>query len=549
MGASVNRRSLLLGAGSAATRAWPAGRERSAAAQATPVASSPVEPETPRELDFRPFADALEAMTDWRRHELEALILEETFEGLHSRMDAGELSSEDLVIFYLDRIRWQDVGRYRSVLDLNPDALDQARQFDRERRNGWKRGPLHGLPILLKDVIGSGEGLRTTAGAAALSEARTDRDPRLVAALRDSGAIILGKTNLSEWSYWMAWYAPSGFSALGGQVVSPYGDELDPLGSSTGSAVAATCSFAAATIGTETFGSIIAPSSVASVVGVYATPGLVSRDRTLPISDEMDAPGPIARNVRDAAILLTALAREPDLDDPLVEQAWGVHGTDFTRRLDKDALRGKRIGVMGAGAESGLTAAELPRWLGLAEAAEALNDLGATVVPILAPAFALTGPGFEPPLNRTMRDGVETYLRATNAPVRTLAEIVAFNQADAAARAPYGQERLLACAGTTLSPAEARLIADSNRRQARSYLGRIMGTNRLDAIVGPDNIHAMIYPFAAAPAISVPGGFNVDGVPFGVTFIGTLRGEAELFGYAYAFEQGTRWRIPPKLSR
>lgn len=542
----MNRRSLLAGAAGAGAAA--AARRRRAGAQATPVASEPPAlPATPRELDFSPFESALAEMTEWRRHELDALILEEPFSGLQRRMDAGDLSSGDLVLYYLDRIRRLDAGRFRSVLELNPDALLQARQRDLDRRSGESRGLLHGLPLLLKDVIGSGENLGTAAGAAALAGARTDRDPRLVGALREAGAIVLGKANLSEWSYWMAWYAPSGFSALGGQVVSPYGADLDPLGSSTGSAVAATCSFAAASIGTETFGSIIAPSSVASVVGVYPTPGLVSRDRTLPISHEMDSPGPIARSVSDAAALLTIMAAEPDLDDPLVRQAWGLHGVDFSQRLDRDALRGKRIGVLGDGTEAGLTAQELPRWLGLAETAEVLADLGATVTPVLAPPFALAGPGFEPMLNRTMRDGVEAYLSATGAPVRTIEEIVRFNLQDPARLAPYGQERLIACSGAALPAAEARAIAEGNRRQARRYIGRIMGENQLDAVIGPDNIHALIYPFAALPAITVPGGRSVGEVPFGVTFFGPPRGDAEVFGYAFAFEQATRWRIPPRF--
>jgi amidase len=303
---------------------------------------------TPRRpLDFRPFARTLAQMTAERRCWLDAFIFEATTFELQSDLDAGRYSSVDLVAYYVDRIRRFDAVHLRSVIEINPEALDIAARCDVERAMGRALGPLHGIPILLKDNIGTGDLLHTTAGAAALSSARCDRDAHLVKGLRDAGAIILGKTNLSEWAYWMSYVAPSGFSAVGGQVVCPYGEGIDPFGSSTGSAVAATMNLAAVTVGTETMGSIVSPAARASVVGMRPTLGLVSQDRVVPISDECDTAGPIGRTVTDVAAVLTAMIASPDPRDRHAARAEGMHGTDFLEALDQEGLRGKRVGIFG----------------------------------------------------------------------------------------------------------------------------------------------------------------------------------------------------------
>ncbi|MGH2617167.1 MAG: amidase family protein, partial [Thermomicrobiales bacterium] len=395
------------------------GRRQASAEQPASV----VVPAPRRPLDFRPFADALSGITPDLRCRLDGFVLEATVPQLQSDLAAGRYGAVDLVAYYVDRIRRLDAIQLRSVIELNPDALAIAAQFDAERAMGHARGPLHGLPILLKDNIGTGDRLHTTAGAAALSAAHCDRDAQLVAGLRKAGAIILGKTNLSEWAYWMSYVAPSGFSALGGQVVSPYGEGVDPFGSSTGSAVAATMNLAAATVGTETMGSIVAPAARASVVGMRPTLGLISRDRVLPISDECDTAGPMGRTVTDVAALLTAMTAERDIGDRHSLRAVGTFGTDFLAALDREALRGKRVGLLGIE----LTGPASDEWIiansGLSDAARAMEAAGARVVVVRATPFELEGPGFVPEFNWGLREGVNAYLAATDAPARSLADV------------------------------------------------------------------------------------------------------------------------------
>jgi amidase len=506
-----------------------------------------VTPPPRRPLDFRPYLDALDRFSDEQRCQLDGLIPEATAPQLQSDLDAGRYSAAELVTYYVDRIRRLDAGRFHSIIELNPDALEIAAAFDAERAAGQQRGPLHGLPILLKDNIGTGDRLRTTAGAAALSGARCDRDAHLVSGLREAGAVILGKTNMSEWAYWMAYYAPSGFSAIGGQVVCPYGEGIDPSGSSTGSAVAATANLAAITVGTETAGSIVSPSSRASVVGMRPTLGLVSRDRILPISMECDTAGPIGRTVTDVAALLTAMAFEQDIRDRHARRASEIHGTDFMTSLDPEALRGKRIGLIGI--ETAGTVSD--EWIiansGLNGVARAMEDAGARVVVVRPAPFELSG--FETEWNWNMREGVDAYLAATQAPVRSLADIIAFNDEDPDRFAPWGQERLRDCLWCPIGEGEARQIARDNRQQAREYLNGLLDGDDLDALVGIDTLQSLIYPFAGFPAIAVPAGMIPGGAPFAVTFIGRPRDDAALIGMAYAYEQASRFRVPPDLPR
>ena len=500
-----------------------------------------------RPLDLRPFEDELARLTAEERCRLDTWIPEAAAPNLQSDLDAGRYSGVQLVTFYLDRIRRLDAGHLRSVVELNPEALDVAATLDAERAVGSRRGPLHGVPILLKDNIGTGDLLRTTAGAAALSGARCDRDAHLVASLRAAGAVILGKSNLSEWAYWMSYVAPSGYSAIGGQVVCPYGVGIDPVGSSTGSAVAVTANLAAIAVGTETAGSIVAPASRASVVGMKPTLGLVSRDRVLPISDECDSAGPIGRTVTDVAIMLTAMAGKRDIRDRLSARCDGVHGTDFTRALSEDALRGKRVGLIGIET----TGPASDEWIignsGLSDAVQAMASAGARVVVLRPAPFDFTGPGFVPEFNWGLREGVNAYLAATDAPVRSLADVIAFNDENPARYAPWGQDRLRDCLWSPLGEREARAIARENREQARAYLTDLLDGNGLDVLVGIDTLQSLIYPFAGFPAIAVPAGAPW-GVPFAVTFIGRPRTDADLLAMAYAYEQASRLRIPPRAS-
>ena len=538
----LNRRAVIKGAVGALLTHGAA--RQTATAQSVPVLSLPPR----RPLDFRPFETAMTRMTPQLRCRLDGLVLEATAPQLQADFHAGRYSAADLVAYYVDRIRRLDAIQLRSVIELNPDALEIAEHLDSERSIGHVRGALHGLPVLLKDNIGTGDRLHTTAGAAALSTAHSDRDAHLVAGLREAGAIILGKTNLSEWAYWMAYFAPSGFSALGGQVVSPYGAGIDPFGSSTGSAVAVSMNLASITVGTETAGSIVAPSARASVVGMRPSLGLVSRDRVVPISDECDTAGPIGRTVTDVAAVLTAMAHARDIRDRYSDRAEGVHGTDFMAALDAQALRGKRVGLIGIE----LTGPADDEWIivnsGFTDAVRAMEDAGAKVVVIRPVPFDFEGPGFVPEFNWGLREGVNAYLSATDAPMRTLADVIAFNDENLGRYAPWGQDRLRDCLWSPLAEQEARQISRANRQQARDYLTGLLDADELDVLAGIDTLQSLIYPFAGFPAIAVPAGRYPGGAPFSVTFIGRPRTDADLIGIAYAYEQASRLRVPPPMA-
>lgn len=541
-----NRRAFLAGGAAAVGLALT---RRSARARQASQPLPPIEPRPgARRLRLGTFADELARISPLADAALAPLALGSDVLDLQRAMDDGRLSSRQLALWSIARIRRFDPDKLRAVVELNPDALAIADALDGERSAGRARGPLHGIPVLLKDNVGTGDAMRTTAGAAALAEARCDRDALLVTALRRAGALVLGKTNLSEWAYWMAWYAPSGYSVIGGQTLSPWGIGIDPVGSSTGSAVAVAAGFAPLAVGTETAGSIIAPAARASVVGMRPTLGLVSRDRVIPISDELDSAGPIARTVTDAAALLTALATPVDPFDRATPLAAGMHGTNFLAALTDDALRGARIGVVWEGGEAGWSDEQAVRYLGLEPAVATLRRAGATIGVARPAPFAVSYPLFDAPANWAMRHGVDRYLRSTRAPVSSLAEVVAFNDAAPARYAPWGQQRLQESVACPLSESEARGAAAELRASARHWLDDLLDGGEFDALLGVDNLQSLVYPPAGYPAITVPLGASVAGYPFGATFIGRRRDDARLLGLAYAFEQASRWRIAPDLA-
>lgn len=539
----IGRRALLAGLSTAGVR--PAGVAVRAHAFAPPPGVI-----VPRPLDLGPFAAALSALTPRRRHQLGRWLFDADLATLRRHLDVGRLTAADLVLYAVDRIARFDVETLRAVVDLNPDAVAIAAELDAELAAGRRRGPLHGIPVLLKDNIATGDRMRTTAGAAALRYARADRDARLVAALRRAGAIVLGKTNLSEWSYWMSTVAPSGYSAVGGQTASPFGAGIDPWGSSTGSAVAVAANLGPVAVGTETLGSIVSPAARASLVGVRPTAGLVSRDRIIPIADDLDTAGPLTRTVADAAALLTALAGDRDPADRLAADAAGLHGTDFVAALDAGGLRGARIGVVGVLDEAAgppILDDTVVGSFGLRAAVAAMEAAGATAVGVRVPPLVLEGPGFERQFNSSMRRGVDAYLAATNAPMRSLAEVIAFNDVDPARYAPWGQDRLLACQWDPLSFGEARALGRSNREQARRWLDALIDGWGLDALVCVDSQLSLVYPFANVPAVAVPAGRTPWGTPFAVTFVGRTGGDAGLLTLAHAFEQAFPRRVVPRL--
>ncbi|MFV2064490.1 MAG: amidase family protein [Chloroflexota bacterium] len=438
------------------------------------AAAQTAEPAPPplRALDFAPFEAVLGEFGADRVAELDALVPEATFAELQSAMAGGDLTSLELTTYYLSRIRDIDVGGLQSMLEFNPDALTIAADLDAERDAGTVRGPLHGIPISIKDNIGSGDQMHNTAGAAVLADVRSDRDSFVVAALREAGVVIIGKANMSEWAYWMN-TGPSGYTALGGQVLNPYDPAFDPLGSSTGSAVGTSANLVAASIGTETLGSLIAPASVNGVVGMYPSRGLVSRDRVIPVTDQTDTPGPIARTVADVAILLTAIAGV-DAEDETTNEAAALAGTDFTELLDAEALKGKRVGIFtGAAAPlEGMALEDFYGIIGIGPAIAGLETAGAEVVPIWdagldnTALFVVLG-------NNGLRLGFADYIAAVDpeGPISSIADVVAFNAQDPQRYAFYGQERLEDAAASDGTLEQYVELGAQLRDQARAHRG------------------------------------------------------------------------------
>ena len=456
------------------------------------------------EKDFSPFTEALEAYSPEQIASREDLVSGKTILELGDLLEAGELTSFDLTVYYLERIQRYDVNWLNSVLELNPKALIIAQALDDERAAGKVRGPLHGIPVLLKDNIATGDELHTAAGAAALLGWDPDRDAFLVSQLREAGAVILGKANLSEWANYMDPCLPDGFSANGGQTRNPYGP-FDTLGSSSGPAVAVAADLAAVSVGTETQGSIIQPAEINSVVGLKTSRGLVSRDYVIPLLPPQDVPGPLGRTVTDVAILLSALTGV-DQNDPETTLAAELAGTDFTHYLNPASLEGVRVGVFiwneNAFAayfeENGITDLEQqdifrkgfqPRTEESRELIASLNAAGIATVEIphtSQPSVFLVD--FSTAVEAGFLQALDSFLASlgSGAPFSSLEEIVAFNSEDPANRAPYGQGLLEGSLNNGLSAEETQeLIAGNQAAGEYSFVG-----NTIQIELGPTTLAA-----------------------------------------------------------
>ncbi|WP_133501611.1 amidase [Lysobacter terrigena] len=479
---------------------------------------------------------------------------------LQARMAEGQLSSHSLTQAYLDRITALDDGgpRLNAVLSLNPDALREADALDAERRNGHVRGPLHGIPVLLKDNLDATP-MATTAGSLALADHRPERDAFLVTRLREAGAVILGKTNLSEWANFRSTRSISGWSGAGGQTRSPYALDRNPCGSSSGSGTAVSANLAAAAIGTETDGSIICPASVVGVVGLKPTVGLVSRRGIVPISASQDTAGPMTRTVADAAAVLTAIAAS-DSKDPAYGGKSRPKRVDYTTHLKSDALKGARIGVLrkSAGYHPDVDAA-------FDRAIDALKAAGATVVETTIPTAGKWDDAENTVLLAEFRPGLESYLANSGAPVRKLSEIVEFNRTHEAQEMPYFGQELFeqALKAPPLSSPKYKTARDTARRLAGPEgIDAALKRQKLDALVAPstgpswridtvlgDHFSGAGYGAAAVagyPSITVPMG-DAHGLPLGLVFLGKKWSEPRLIELAYSFEQATHARTPPKF--
>jgi amidase len=500
----------------------------------------PTSPYVP--LDFSPFTDALSGITPQRMLELQSMIVEANVPQLEGLLEAGKLTSQELVLFYVDRIIKYDAGQLNSVTQLNPDALYLAHLADIQRANGEVKGPLQGIPVLLKENIATDDSMATTAGAIALAESPAMHDAYLVRQLRDAGAVILGKTNMTEWANWMHMSIANGYSAFGGLTRSPF--EGDPSGSSTGSAVAVTSNFAPLAIGTETIGSIISPATHASVVGMHPTTGLVSGENIIPLSPSLDSAGPLGKTVEDIAIAMTVFASALDSTDSRSAVATQVAGVDFMSALDPHALEGVRLGVVPY--DPSLSDEETLAQFNVTGAIDDLEAAGAEVV-VIHPS-GLPDVDWWQLIACGMREGIDTYLQQNNiTSPATLADIIAFNNSDPDRYMPLGQARLEEAQTCELSNADDLAMTKDEVTVAQTYLDDVFASNEVDALVTLDDTYSLEYGLAGYPAITVPRGGYEDWSPTSITFVGPSCSDASLVGYAYAFEQQGPHRLVPTL--
>lgn len=492
--------------------------------------------------------------------ELEELTISELQQGLQS----GKYSSRSLVEKYIDRIN--DIDKrgpaLKSVIELNPDAEAIAVTLDRERKERGARGPLHGIPILLKDNIDTHDKMMTTAGSLALLGAKPFQDAFVAKKLRDAGAVILGKTNLSEWANFRSTKSSSGWSARGGQTKNPYALDRNPCGSSSGSGVAPSANLCVAAIGTETDGSIVCPSSANSLVGIKPTVGLVSRAGIIPIAHSQDTAGPMARTVADAAIILGALTGE-DPRDKTTGQSRGKSYTDYTRFLDKNGLKGMRIGVARKHFGFNQHVDKL-----INELVGQISSLGAQVI---SPADIPTTGQFDDSEFEVMlyefKADLNAYLASLGAttPIRSLKELIEFNKSKPEFEMPYFGQDIFERAEAK-GPLTDRKYLQALRKNHLLTRTRgidfIMNKHRLDAILAPtggppwptdlvngDHFtggYSSASAVAGYPHITVPAGY-IYGLPVGISFFGRAYSEPTLIKIAYAFEQATKARRPPKF--
>lgn len=480
-----------------------------------------------RPLDFAPFDAALAGLQ--LPPDADAFLRVAGIADLQAAMAAGELSSEAIMLWHIDRIRRLDDG-LRGMLELNPDALDEARAADARRAAGQTLGPLDGIPVSLKDNIGTAGPMHTTANAEVLLDNLAGEDAALVATLRGAGAVVIGKASLSEFAGVVASGYPSGGSgAVGGQGVNPLGP-YPTYGSSSGSAIGVAAHYVVVSVGTETSGSLVAPAGVMSLVGMKPSAGLVSTEGVVPLVSTNDGPGPIARSVADAALLLAAI--------DTVE-------VDYAAALSADALTGVGVGVLvGDMARAGNLSGPMIR------TGATLALLGAETVPVPLEDPSGTAAAFITYLSAGMRQDMMSYIKARNPALTTPEDLITYNRADPSRRIPLGQDLLEMIAPITadLSAQDtAELTAEMTAAMTGAMETAFAAHGGVDMLVGMANQQSPFYATAGYPAITVPIGRRDDGEPVGVTLIGKKGQDARLLAFAYAFEQATRARIAADL--
>lgn len=465
---------------------------------------------------------------------------------LQEKMKAGTMTSEEITRKYLDRIEQIDKNgpQLRSVIEVNPEALEIAKQLDAERKSGKVRGSLHGIPVLIKDNIDTGDKMQTTAGSLALVGAPSPDDAMIIGKLREAGAVLLGKTNLSEWANFRSTRSSSGWSGRGGQVRNPYSTDRSPCGSSSGTGVAVSANLCALGIGTETDGSIVCPSGINGIVGIKPTLGLWSGDGIIPISHSQDTAGPMARSVADAAILLGALAKKTQ---------------DFTSELKLEGLKNARIGIASDFFGFSKEVDQL-----MAKAIQSLKDGGATVIENLKFENREEWGKLEwQVLITEFKADLNAYLKTrTGLKVQSLADLIAFNQTNADKELKWFGQEIFEDAEKTkgLDDPEYKKALEKVKEMSQKGIEKLMDEHQLDALIAPTNGPSWTIdlvngdhfgggssePAAIAgfPAITVPAGF-VHGLPIGISFFGKAWSEPTLIKLAYSFEQATKHRKAP----
>ncbi|WP_026694289.1 amidase family protein [Peribacillus kribbensis] len=472
-----------------------------------------------------------------------------SIEDMQFKMDQGELSARELTLLYLKRISELDKKgpSINSVLEINPDALQIADALDAERKTKGARGPLHGIPLLIKDNIDTGDKLHTSAGSLALANSFAPSDSFVAASLREAGAIILGKTNMTEWANFMTDNMPSGYSSRGGQVLNPYGPgKFDVGGSSSGSGASIAASLAAASVGTETSGSILSPASQNSLVGIKPTVGLIGRTGIIPIAHTQDTAGPMARTVGDAVILLNAL-RGQDPADPATG-ANRLASVDFTASLKKDGLQGKRIGIA---REVYFDYLSEEKQHILDSAIEVLKQQGAVIIDQVEIPSSKEDWSYDV-LTYEFKADLNAYLSRLTGSVQSLADVIAFNETDPENRLKYGQTLLIEAEKTSGSLTEADYLDALEKDYFLSTekgIDAALEQHGLDAIVFPNNIGAGIPAKAGYPSITVPAGYTEEGEPVGITFTGTAYSEQQLIEISYSYEQAAPVRKAPVFEK
>jgi len=509
---------------------------------------------------FIPAAAGQASATEVKPFELDEMDLSALQEGLSS----GKYTARALTEKYLARIGAIDKHGpgLNSVIEVNPEALAIADALDKERKEKGRRGPLHGIPVLIKDNIDTADKMATTAGSLALVGAKPAKDAFVARKLREAGAVVLGKTNLSEWANIRSSHSTSGWSGRGGLTKNPYAVDRNPCGSSSGSGVAVAANLCAVAVGTETDGSIVCPSSANGIVGIKPTVGLVGRSGIIPISHNQDTAGPMARTVRDAAILLGVLSGF-DPEDRAMAESRGKFLATYTQFLDAKGLRGARIGVV-------------RKYFGFHDAVDALMAVALDI--LKREGAALVDPADTDTLDKLeesettvllydLKADLNAYLAGLgpSAPVRSLQEVIAFNERNKKTEMPYfGQDTFLkAQAKEGLMSKEYLDAWVKNRRLSREEgIDAVMDKHKLDALVAPTGTPPWVTDLVAGdrstagsstaaavagyPNINVPLGF-VLGLPVGISFFGRAWSEATLLKLAYAFEQATKFRKPPQF--